>query len=144
MKLFRPVGLQELGVIWESQMRQFPTRLPHQPVFYPVMTLDYARQIARDWNTRDENSAFAGYVSQFTVRDSYIDRFEPHVVGSSSHVELWVPADQLPTFNASIQGLISVQGGFFGEGFKGWIPEKFGLKGKDVVTQFVMMHKSWD
>jgi hypothetical protein len=143
MKLFRPVGLQELGLIWDARMRQFPPRLPHQAVFYPVTTLDYAKQIARDWNTRDENSAFAGYVIQFTVSDSYIERFEPHVVGSSSHVEFWIPASELSAFNASIQGLISLDDAFFGKDFKGSIPEKFGLTGKDVVTQFIIMHKSW-
>jgi hypothetical protein len=125
-------------------MRQFPSRLPHQPIFYPVADLNYARQIARDWNTRDENSAFAGYVTQFVVPDSYLEQFEPHVVGSSSHVEFWIPADEVSTFNASIQGLISVGDAFFGTDFKGSIPEGFGLKGKDVVTQFIIMHKSWD
>lgn len=144
MKLFRPVGMQELALIWDGRMRTFPPRLQHQPIFYPVASLDYARQIARDWNTRDESSAFAGYVSQFAVLDSYIEQFEPHVVGSSSHVEFWIPADQLPTFNASIQGSINVEEAFFGTDFKGWIPEKFALKGKDAVTQFIVMFKTWD
>lgn len=40
--LFRPVGLQELSLIWDSGMREFPPRLPHQPIFYPVATKEYA------------------------------------------------------------------------------------------------------
>src|SRR5215510_6595314 len=59
--LFRPVGLNELSLIWDSGMREFPPRLPHQPIFYPVANRDYATQIARDWNTKD--SSFAGYVT---------------------------------------------------------------------------------
>lgn len=31
-------------------MREFPPRLPDQPIFYPVLTEAYAVQIARDWN----------------------------------------------------------------------------------------------
>ena len=91
-----------------------------------------------------KNSAFAGYVTEFTVSDLYIERFEPHVVGSSSHVEFWIPAKELSAFNASIQGLINVDDAFFGKDFEGSIPDKFGLKGKDAVTQFIIMHKSWD
>jgi hypothetical protein len=142
--LFRPVGLRELALIWDSGMREFPPRLPHQPIFYPVANVEYATQIARDWNTKDEGSGFAGYVTQFAVPTSYLERFTPHTVGSSSHVEYWIPAEQLPAFNASIQGAISVDSADFGEGFKGWVPEKFNLHGKDVVSQFVTMSKTWD
>jgi hypothetical protein len=49
--LFRPVGLHELALIWDSGMREFPPRLPHQPIFYPVAKMEYATQIARDWKT---------------------------------------------------------------------------------------------
>jgi len=34
--LFRPVGLHELALIWDKGMREYPPRLPHQPIFYPV------------------------------------------------------------------------------------------------------------
>lgn len=47
MKLFRPVGLIELGLIFDSEMRGFPPRLPEQPIFYPVLNREYASQIAR-------------------------------------------------------------------------------------------------
>ena len=30
--LFRPVGLHELSLIWDSGMREFPRRLSHQPI----------------------------------------------------------------------------------------------------------------
>ena len=117
MRLFRPVGLYELALIWDSGMRQFPPRLSHQPIFYPVTSTEYAIQIAKDWNTRDESSGFAGYVTEFVIPDSYIEKFEPHAVGSLSRVEYWIPAKELTGFNASIQGLISVQEAFFGKDF---------------------------
>jgi hypothetical protein len=81
--LFRPVGLHELALIWDSGMREFPPRLPHQPIFDPVTNTEYARQIAKDWNARDEKSGFAGFVTEFAVGSEYIAQFAPHVVGAS-------------------------------------------------------------
>lgn len=46
--LFRPVGQKELDLIAASGNRAFPPRLPHQPIFYPVLNEEYATQIARD------------------------------------------------------------------------------------------------
>jgi hypothetical protein len=125
-------------------MREFPPRLPHQPIFYPVANSEYATQMARDWNTRDESSGFAGFVTQFGVPTSYLEKFEPHTVGSSVHVEYWIPAEQLSEFNASIRGAILVDRAYFGDGFRGCVPDKFGLKGKDAVSQFVSMSKTFD
>lgn len=42
----------------DSGTRDFSPRLPHQPIFYPVNNVEYAIQIARDWNTKE--SSFAG------------------------------------------------------------------------------------
>lgn len=53
MVLFRPVDENELNLIAESGFRDFPPRLPGQPIFYPVLNEAYATQIARDWNARD-------------------------------------------------------------------------------------------
>lgn len=50
--LFRPVGQQELELIRESRNTAFPSRLPDQPIFYPVLNEEYAMQIARDWNAK--------------------------------------------------------------------------------------------
>lgn len=51
-----------MELIRASQFREFPPRLPEQPIFYPVLSEEYATQIARDWNTKDERSGFAGFV----------------------------------------------------------------------------------
>lgn len=64
--LFRPVGQQELDLIQASGWKEFPPRLYWQPIFYPVLTEEYAIMIARDWNTKDPNSGYVGYVLQFT------------------------------------------------------------------------------
>jgi hypothetical protein len=125
-------------------MREFPPRLPHQPIFYPVANIEYATHIARDWNTKDSVSGFGGYVTKFEVPDAFLAGFEAHTVGSATHIEYWIPAEQLQVFNTSIQGLISLNAGFFGPGFQGHIPDKLGLKGKDAVAQFVAMAETWD
>jgi hypothetical protein len=125
-------------------MREFPPRLPQQPFFYPVANVGYARQIARDWNTRDENSAFAGFVTSFDVSSNYLSGFEPHTVGSSDHIEYWVPADELVAFNKAIQGTVRLHEAYFGEAFNGHTPEAHGLKGKNAIAQFVSLSKSWE
>jgi hypothetical protein len=98
-------------------MRAFPPRLPDQPIFYPVTNEEYARQIARDWNTR--SGTRAGFVTQFDVDDEYAGRFEKQVVGAREHEELWIPAEELPELNAHIDGRVVVIAAFFGDGFAG-------------------------
>lgn len=112
MRLYRPVGRAELLLIRASGMRAFPPRLPEQPIFYPVLSLEYARQIARDWNAREGDRE--GHVLAFDVDDAHASLFAPQQVGSREHRELWVPAGQLDEFNAHIQGEISLVESFFG------------------------------
>jgi hypothetical protein len=104
--LFRPVGQQELDLISATGSRAFPPRLPEQPIFYPVLTREYAEQIARDWNTRTE--PYVGYVTEFEIEAEYISRFEIQKVGAANHLEYWIPAEELENFNRHIQGQIRV------------------------------------
>ena len=106
--LFRPVGRKELELIRAAGFRAFPPRLPSQPFFYPVLNEEYAVQIARDWNTKDEASGFEGYVLKFDVRAEFLDRYDVHVVGDSMHREYWLPAEDLDEFNRNIEGQIEV------------------------------------
>jgi hypothetical protein len=106
--LYRPVGQAELELIRASGFREFPPRLPEQPIFYPVLNEEYAAQIARDWNTKDERSGFAGYVLKFEVRSEFLRGYEIHKVGSATHQEYWIPTAELPLFNANIVGQIEI------------------------------------
>jgi hypothetical protein len=106
--LYRPVGRKELELIRTSGFRTFPPRLPHQPFFYPVLTKEYAVQIARDWNTKDELSGYEGYVLKFCVRSEFLSRYDVRVVGSSQHKEYWIPAADLEELNRNIDGKIEV------------------------------------
>jgi hypothetical protein len=108
IKLFRPVGQGELDLIAGAGFKVFPPRLPEQPIFYPVLTREYAEQIARGWNTKDERSGFIGYVLEFDVDAEYLYRFEVRRVGSDKHLEYWIPAEELDEFNGHIQGNIRV------------------------------------
>jgi hypothetical protein len=107
--LFRPVGQGELDLVEASGWKTFPLRLDHQPIFYPVLTEEYATKIARDWNTKDATSGFVGYVLRFTVANSALDRWPPQQGASGDAFrELWVPAEELEDFNAMIIGAIEV------------------------------------
>ena len=112
--LYRPVGQKELDLIRESGYRAFPPRLPHQPIFYPVLNEAYAVEIARDWNTKDEASGYAGYVTRFDVRADFLRRYGVQTVGASRHQEYWIPAEDLPELNAQIVGTIQVIAEFRG------------------------------
>jgi hypothetical protein len=112
--LYRPVGQQEFELVRASGFREFPPRLPEQPFFYPVLNADYATRIARDWNTKDERSRFAGYVLRFKVRTEFLVPYDVHVVGNSTHREYWIPATDLPSLNANIVGNIELLSEFRG------------------------------
>ncbi len=103
--LWRPVGPEELELIRASGMRAFPPRLPEQPIFYPVLSEDYAVKIARDWNVP---ASGAGYVTRFEVRKDDLDNFEVQVAGGRAHAEYWIPAEDMDAFNAAIVGEIEV------------------------------------
>ena len=89
--LYRPVGPKELELIAASGYREFPPRLPEQPIFYPVL-----------------KEGGAGFVTRFTVRADFVRRYAVQTVGTSVHKELWVPAEELADFNHNIVGLIEV------------------------------------
>ena len=108
MILYRPVGPAELELIRSSAFRRFPPRLPDQPIFYPVLNFNYAEQIARDWNSKTSANDFQGYVTRFSIDDTYGSKFEVQIVGAAHHQELWVPAEELEIFNDHILGEIDL------------------------------------
>ena len=103
--LYRPVGPKELALIAATGYREFPPRVPEQPIFYPVTNEEYAIQIARDWNVKASGS---GYVTRFEVDAAFAAQFPRKIVGARVHEELWVPAEQLSEFNSKIVGKIKV------------------------------------
>jgi GNAT superfamily N-acetyltransferase len=108
MILFRPTGVRELELVASSGWRAWPPRLPDQPIFYPVLSFEYARRIARDWNARDAFSGFAGFVTRFELEAKFAGRYAVQRAGGDAHEELWVPAGELEGFNAHIVGSIDV------------------------------------
>jgi hypothetical protein len=140
--LYRPVGLEELSLIYDLDLRGFPPRLPDQPIFYPVTNRAYAVQIARDWNAPSDLSGYAGFVTRFELDYDYVAKFTEQQVGDRMHKELWVPAEELAEFNTRIVGHLSLTDSFFDECYEGYVPGQFGLKGKNAVEQFVCLAKN--
>jgi hypothetical protein len=103
--LWRPVGPKELELIRQSGMRAFPPRLPEQPIFYPVLTEEYAAKIAREWNVP---ASGAGFVTRFQVRKDYLAQYRVQEAGELAHSEYWIPAEDLAAFNKAIVGEIEV------------------------------------
>jgi hypothetical protein len=106
--LYRPVGQAELDLIAALGFRRFPPRLEGQPIFYPVLTEEYACQIAERWNVMDELSGFRGYVLRFEVDAEFLSRYPVRQAGGAAHLEYWIPAAELDQFNENITGLIEL------------------------------------
>lgn len=116
--LYRPVGEKEMILIIESNYKKFPPRLEWQPIFYPVLNEDYASEIAEKWNTRDEAGNYLGFVTQFEVLEQEVNKYPAQNVGARNHNELWVPSEEMDTFNQVIVGNIKVTKVFMGKDFK--------------------------
>ncbi|REC59065.1 ADP-ribosylation/crystallin J1 [Chryseobacterium pennae] len=117
-RLYRPVGEKEMVLIMENGYKKFPPRLEWQPIFYPVLDEDYASEIAEKWNTRDEFGNYLGFVTCFEVLEDVADQYPAQNVGARNHNELWVPSEELDTFNQAIIGNIEVIKVFVGNDFK--------------------------
>lgn len=106
--LYRPTGPRELELVAESGWTAWPPRLPDQPIFYPILTFEYAEKIARDWNSTREDTGFRGYVTRFEIDAACATRYPVQFAGGKDHQELWVPAEELDEFNRHIVGKIEV------------------------------------
>ncbi len=102
-RLYRPTGPKERDLVAASGYREWPPRLPEQPIFYPVMNEWYATRIAREWNVPH---AGVGYVYEFDVRDEFLAAFPVQQVGGRDVLERWIPAERLRELNANIVGAI--------------------------------------
>ena len=107
--LWRPTGPEELALVAASGSREWPPRLPGQPIFYPVLNQEYATKIARDWNVKHSGS---GYVTRFRVRRSFLDHYQIHQAGGRTILEYWIPAEDLAELNANIVGRIELVAGY--------------------------------
>jgi hypothetical protein len=103
--LWRPVGPAELELIRQSSMRTFPPRMPEQPIFYPVLSEEYAVKIARDWNVPASGRA---YVTRFRVAKRFLDDYAVQSVGGREHQEYWIPAEHMAKFNAGLIGEVEI------------------------------------
>jgi hypothetical protein len=120
--LYRPTGKDEIQLIIDSGMKCFPPRLFWQPIFYPVLNLQYAIEIADKWNRGELDSDQAGFVTAFDLPETYFNQFQVQTVGLHHHQELWVPAEQLIEFNTMIVGDIRIVKAFLGTKYV--VPEK--------------------
>jgi hypothetical protein len=76
-------------------------------IFYPVTNEQYAVEIASRSNVKDDG---VGYVTKFSVRSAFMQKYEIQRVGGSHHTEWWVPAEELEQLNDNIVGVIEVIG----------------------------------
>jgi hypothetical protein len=104
MKLYRPVNRKELQLIEDSGWTKFPPRLPEQPIFYPVLSLSYAKKI-NEWNIKDYGD---GFIVEFEINNMFlvIYHYDVHNVGDKDDNEYWIKSEHLEKFNENIIGKI--------------------------------------
>lgn len=66
----------------------------------------------------DEAGNYLGFVTRFEVKQDEANKYPAQNVGARNHNELWVPSEELETFNQAIIGKIGVMKVFIGEDFK--------------------------
>ena len=104
--MYRPAGQKEMDLVIETGYKQWPPRLPEQPIFYPVINEAYANEV-NNWNIKDSG---VGYVTRFEVNKSFADKYEIKCVGAAHHTEWWIPAEDLDALNQNIDGKIEIIG----------------------------------
>ena len=107
--LYQPVGSQELALIEATGWREFPPHAPGRQAFHPLTNEALARKMAQNaCHKLDE----LGFVTRFAVLNAFLARYERKVVGAREHEEYWIPAEDLPAFNAAIDGRIEIIGAY--------------------------------
>lgn len=107
--LYRPAGPREMALVRDEGMKRWPPRLDEQPIFYPVTNEQYAREIAERWNVPESGG---GFVTRFAVRAEVVAKYPVQTVGTRHHTELWIPAEELESFNDAIVGEIEIVASF--------------------------------
>jgi hypothetical protein len=88
--LWRTTGPEELALVEASGWREWRPCLAEQPIFYPVLTEEYAAKIVRDWSVPAPGS---GNVTRFKVRKSFLDNHQVRQAGGQYILEYWIPAE---------------------------------------------------
>jgi hypothetical protein len=133
MILYRPVALEELCLVYQADMRAFPSLLPQQPAFCAVLGEQDATEVARRLSTETESRA--GFVTRFSLDEPAAHEFEQLIVDE----QLELPADELGELNAHLAGKIEVVAAFFGADYVGPAVEDPALGGKGATEQFLAL-----
>lgn len=74
-------------------------------------------------------------MTEFDINEEYVSKYEPHIVGSAQHEELWVPAEKLSEFNLQIVAPIRISHAFYGEQYIG---KNNKMEDASYIEQFIL------
>jgi len=103
--VYRAIDPGELKQIMHMDYRCWPARRSHQSIFYLLANEYYATEIAKRWRVGISGCA---YVTRFSIKKSFMDQFELHIVGPDYRREWRIPTERLNECNANLIGRISV------------------------------------
>jgi hypothetical protein len=94
--LFHAVGSDELELIKRSGWTQFPSRSREEPLFYPILTEEYATQVAREAYVEVDG---VGWVTKCAVSTEFLRKYDVQEIGALYQREYWIPAAELADLN---------------------------------------------
>jgi len=139
--LYRPVGLRELEAVLEHGAFPAP---PGGLALFLVFNGRHAEEVAKEMNAGDPASGFAGFVTAWRSDARFLERYDAQIVGAAPHRALWVPAADLPAFNAHIRGGIHVISAFYGPDYAGPEPLPTMLNGLGPAEQLETLGRVLD
>jgi len=135
--LYRPLGLQELRSLYQSQLRAYPRRLLGQPNLRLVKTEASARKSAEGWST--PNGALAAFVTRCAIPERYAATFAPPTDEVRSEDELMVPTERLIEFNGKLDSPICVVAAYYGGRFTSYAPVEQSMPTASSEEQFLAL-----
>ena len=103
--LFHALGSDELELIKRSGWTQFPSRSREEPLFYPILTEEYATQVAKEAYVEVDG---VGWVIKSAVSTDFVRKYDVQQIGASYQREYWIPAAELADLNRHLVGPIEV------------------------------------
>ncbi len=137
MRIFKPVGLEELRLMYEANMRSLAPGGPDHSAATFHLDNGEADAVARSRITKDD--PFAGYVVQVDVDEEGAAVLSRFLTGEGTRRKAHLPAEEVPRLNDHLAGQMTVTSAHFGPEFRGYIPTMFNFAHRDALGQFVML-----
>lgn len=114
--IYRSCGLPEWRLIRQDGRGKFPACMIRADIFYPSLLFENACGLAREFNTRDPASEFAGLVLACDVPPDFLREYDDPELEPEA---LWLPPETRAAINDALQGPLRVCEVIYGAEYSG-------------------------